>query len=72
MYIVAIAWLYVTVLMAAAERSIVAGVVTFVLYGLGPLALFLWLAGSPRRKRDRARREASAAPPGEGRPPAAD
>ena len=39
MYIVAIGWLYVTVLMAATERSVTAGVLTFLAYGLAPLAL---------------------------------
>jgi hypothetical protein len=51
MYIVAIAWLYVTVLMAATEPNLVAGVMTFLTYGFGPLALFLWLFGGPRRRR---------------------
>lgn len=53
MYIVAVAWLYVTLLMAVAERSVVAGVLTFVFYGLAPLLLLLWLFGIPRRARDR-------------------
>jgi len=53
MYIVAIGWLYVTLLMAAAERNVVAGVMTFLLYGLGPIALVLWLFGGPRRRRSR-------------------
>lgn len=60
MYIVAIAWLYVTLLMAATERSLVAGVMTFLTYGLGPLALFLWLFGGPRRRRAAQRREPGA------------
>jgi sulfite exporter TauE/SafE len=60
MYIVAIAWLYVTLLMAATETNVVAGVMTFLVYGLGPLALLLWLTGGPRRKRERVRREAIA------------
>lgn len=49
-HIVAIAWLYVTILIAATEPSLVGGILTFVLYGLGPLALFLYLFGR-RRKR---------------------
>lgn len=53
MYIVAIAWLYVTLLMATAESSWVSGVLTFVFYGVAPLALLLWLFGIPRRARDR-------------------
>ncbi|MBK6637927.1 MAG: hypothetical protein IPH08_03555 [Rhodocyclaceae bacterium] len=51
MYIIAIAWLYVTILMAATEASLVAGLLTFLFYGLGPLALFLWLFGTPQRRR---------------------
>ncbi len=62
MYIVAIAWLYVTLLMAATEPSLVRGVLTFVFYGLGPLALLLWPMGGPRRRRDRTRRESASAP----------
>ncbi len=54
MYIVAIAWLYVTLLMAATETSLVAGILTFVFYGLAPLALLLWLMGTPQRRRNKA------------------
>jgi hypothetical protein len=49
MYIIAIAWIYVTVLMAATEPSFVGGVLTFLLYGLAPLAVFVWLFGRRRR-----------------------
>ena len=51
MYIVAIAWLYATLLMAVTERNVVAGVMTFLAYGFLPLALLLWLLGGPRRRR---------------------
>jgi hypothetical protein len=50
-YIIAIAWLYVTVLMAVTETNVTAGILTFVLYGLAPLALLLWLLGTPARRR---------------------
>lgn len=60
MYIVAIAWLYVTILMAATERSVTAGIMTFLFYGLFPLALFLWLVGTPARRRARRLRSAAA------------
>ncbi len=53
MYIVAIAWAYVVLMMAITESSFVAGVLTFVCYGLAPMALFFWLAGTPQRRRSR-------------------
>ena len=56
MYMVAIAWLYIAILMAVTEKSAVAGIMTFLCYGLAPLALFLWLAGTPARRRFKARR----------------
>lgn len=56
MYIVAIAWVYVTFMMAVTENSIIAGVLTFLFYGLAPLALFLWIFGTPARRRAMARR----------------
>jgi biotin transporter BioY len=50
MYIIAIAWLYVTVLMAATEKTITSGVLTFVFYGLLPCALLLWILGVKHRR----------------------
>lgn len=64
MYIVAIGWLYVTLLMAAAEATVVAGVMTFLLYGAAPLALLLWLLGTPQRRRVRLRQDAMDEPVG--------
>ena len=58
MYIVAIAWLYVVGLMALAEDSLVAGLLTLLFYGLAPLALLLWLLGTPERRRRASRAEA--------------
>ncbi len=72
MYVIAIGWLYVTVLMAATEPNLTAGVLTFVVYGLAPLALFLWLFGTPQRNRNRRAREAIDTPagkPGDSTPP---
>ena len=57
MYVIAIGWLYVTLLMAATEANLTAGVLTFLLYGAAPLALFLWLFGTPQRRRQRLARE---------------
>jgi small-conductance mechanosensitive channel len=50
MHIVAIAWLFVTILMALTERSVTAGVLTFILYGLAPLTLFWWIVATPKRR----------------------
>lgn len=57
MYIVAIAWIYVVLMMSITENSVVAGVMTFLLYGLLPLAIILYLMGAPQRKRERQRAE---------------
>lgn len=54
MYIIAIAWLYVTILMAATEPSITAGILTFSFYGLIPCGLLMWLLGTGHRKRRKA------------------
>lgn len=76
MYIVAIAWLYVVFMMAIAEALSPQGTVlgaffTLLLYGIAPLALVLYILGTPGRRRARAREEAaaaSAAPDGGGQP----
>jgi hypothetical protein len=54
MYIIAIGWIYVTLLMALTEPNPVAAILTFAFYGLAPLALFLWLFGTPARRRRKA------------------
>lgn len=51
MYIIAIAWIYVVILMAATEKNITAGMLTFVFYGLLPCALLLWILGRNHRQR---------------------
>lgn len=56
MYIVAIAWIYVALLATLAETSVVGGVLTFFFYGVAPLSLFLWLFGTPARRRRSAQR----------------
>jgi hypothetical protein len=53
MHIVAIAWLYVVLMMSITERTAVAGVATFLLYGVFPLSIVLYLMGAPQRKRNR-------------------
>lgn len=59
MYIIAIAWLYVATLMAATEKSIAAGLLTFIFYGLLPCALLLWLLGVKHRRFKKSQHAAS-------------
>lgn len=63
MYIIAIGWLWVAFMMAITERSITAGLLTFLFYGLLPCAIVLFLLGTPGRRRRKARDEAAAAKP---------
>ncbi|MDD2989175.1 MAG: hypothetical protein PHI64_09490 [Zoogloea sp.] len=56
MYIVAIAWIYVALLATVTETTVIGGILTFLLYGLAPLSLFLWLFGTPARRRRSAQR----------------
>ena len=56
MYLVLIAWLYVTLMMTLAEAtsptgSVLGAVVTFVLYGLLPMGIVGYILGTPARKR---------------------
>ena len=56
MYIIPLAWLYVALMMAVAEATntngtVLGGLITFVLYGLGPVLLVLYLMGSPARRK---------------------
>ena len=60
MYIVAIGWLYVKLLVAANEPSIVAGIISFFFYGLLPCGLLLWISGSKVRRQRRRYRESLA------------
>lgn len=57
MHIVAIAWIYVVLMMSITEHSVIAGIMTFLLYGVLPLTIILYLMGAPRRKRNRAKAE---------------
>lgn len=64
MYIVPIAWLYVAVMMAVAEATsstgtLLGALITFAMYGLGPIALVLYVMGTPARRRASKAREAS-------------
>ena len=62
MYLVAIAWLYVAVMMAIAEAthsqgSILGAIITLLLYGVLPLLLVLYVMGTPMRRRQRLQQE---------------
>ena len=61
MYIVAIGRLYVALMMAITETSIVAGVDTFLLYGLAPVSIVMYIMVTPGRRRRRKAREAQEA-----------
>lgn len=51
--IIVIAWLYVTILVAANEPTVVAGIVSFLFYGALPCGLLLYFAGSKVRRQRR-------------------
>lgn len=55
--IIIIGWLYVTVLVAANEPTLIAGVISFLFYGLLPCGLLLYFAGSRVRRERRRFRE---------------
>ncbi|MEF7617367.1 hypothetical protein V4F39_25875 [Aquincola sp. MAHUQ-54] len=66
MYLVAIAWIYVVLMMALAEAtspqgSVLGALITFGLYGLLPLSIVMYLLGTPMRRRKRREREAQEA-----------
>lgn len=65
MHLVAIAWIYVALMMAVAEATnsngtVLGAIFTFVLYGLLPLSIALYLMGTPIRRKARQRREQEA------------
>jgi len=62
MYLVAIAWIYVVLMMAVVEAvasngSILGALVTFVLYGVLPVSIVLYLLGAPLRGKARRAQE---------------
>ncbi len=75
MYLVVIAWIYVVVLMSVAEAfspqgSLLGAAVTFLLYGVLPLSIVVYIMGTPGRKRALKKAE-SAAPDTGGHAPGA-
>jgi membrane protein implicated in regulation of membrane protease activity len=87
MYLIAIAWGYVVLMMAAAEATSASGTVlgavfTLLLYGVLPLSLLMYILGTPGRKRRRkaaeaeidkqaAQAQSSSTPDGSGQAPGA-
>ena len=58
MYIVPIAWLYVALMMSVAEATntngtILGGILTFILYGILPISIIVYVMGAPNRKKAR-------------------
>ena len=56
MYIVPIGWLYVTMMMAVVEATsdtgtVLGAIITFLLYGLLPTGLMVYLMATPARRR---------------------
>jgi membrane protein implicated in regulation of membrane protease activity len=65
--VVALAWIYVVVMMAAAEATapdgtLLGAVFTLLLYGALPLSIVLYVLGAPARRRAAARRASAADP----------
>ncbi|TXI95842.1 MAG: hypothetical protein E6Q34_02270 [Burkholderiaceae bacterium] len=51
MYLIAIAWLFVVLMMALTESSVIAGIMTFIGYCVIPLSLVLYILSSSARRR---------------------
>lgn len=64
MYLIVIAWLYVTLLMALVEAfssqgTVLGAIITFLLYGMLPISLVIYLFGTPLRRKERLKAEQS-------------
>lgn len=62
MHIVALGWMFVVVLMSAAEAtspqgSLLGALMTFVFYGLVPVGIVVYVMNTPHRRRARRRLE---------------
>jgi hypothetical protein len=63
MYLIVIAWLYVTLLMGLAEAfstqgTVMGAIITFLFYGVLPMSLVVYVMGTPLRRKDRLRKSA--------------
>jgi hypothetical protein len=68
MYLIAIAWMYVVLMMSVVEAlstqgTVLGAVFTFVLYGVLPLGIVMYILGTPGRRRLRRAAEAAEASP---------
>lgn len=66
MYLIVIAWLYVVLMMAVAEAfssqgSLLGAAITFLLYGVLPLSIVIYILNTPQRKARRRAEEAAEA-----------
>ncbi len=64
MYLVAIAWMYVVVMMSVAEATapngtVLGAIFTFLLYGILPCIILMYLMGTPMRNRARRAKDAA-------------
>ena len=64
LYIIAIGWLYVALMMSVAEATnttgtVLGAIITFVLYGALPVALLMYILGTPARRRAHRAKQAS-------------
>jgi len=62
MYLTAIGWMYVVLMMSVAEAAspqgtLLGAITTFLLYGVLPLGIVLYILGTPGRRRARQARE---------------
>ncbi len=55
MLIIAIAWIYVVLLMSLTEPTVVAGIMTFLMYCVVPLGILLYVTGGKGRRARRLR-----------------
>ncbi len=65
MHLVALAWIYVVLMMALAEAlspvgTVLGAIITFALYGVLPLSIVLYVMATPMRRRRRQREQAQA------------
>lgn len=64
MWIVAIAWMYVALMMAVSEAvspvgSVLGAIITLLFYGVLPTALVMYVLGTPQRRKARRVRQAA-------------